>query len=156
MWTEWLEVLRGRRGLHAVGWVGLRLRKRVRPPKKRAMRDFAIALALLGAVVAALARVAFEDWRLGAGWAGYAVLYFGAALFVHPRPDSENTGWGGTLLDHPLRVTDDFNRALGFWYLALSPGRFVMESIVVFARWDSLPTLDEIVAENEVDPDFFE
>ncbi len=61
---------------------------------------------------------------------GAAIVYLCAGFALHPAPDDDNLGWGGGLLDNPLRYSDNANRLLLLFYLLLLPGRFVAEALV--------------------------
>jgi hypothetical protein len=65
---------------------------------------------------------------IGTAFAFYLLL----AFFLRPQADMDNIGWLGGLMDHPFRFSDDINRFLLFFQIALFPGRFVAESIVDF------------------------
>jgi hypothetical protein len=58
-----------------------------------------------------------------------AAIYLLFAHFIHPRPNRENLGWAGGLIDHPLRWSDDQNRMLLFLQVALFPGRFATAGV---------------------------
>ena len=54
-------------------------------------------------------------------WIGYFVL----ALFLRPKPNYENMGWAGGLIDNPFRYSDDINRSLFWANIYLYPGRIL-------------------------------
>lgn len=60
---------------------------------------------------------------------GGVVVYLLFSYYIHPRPNRENLGWAGGLIDHPLRWSDDQNRMLLFLQLALFPGRFATTGV---------------------------
>lgn len=54
-----------------------------------------------------------------------------------PQPDATNVGLLGGLIDHPFRISDDFNRMLIVLLVLLYPGRFISTTImqiIVFIR----------------------
>jgi hypothetical protein len=89
------------------------------------------------AVIAAVMLAAAIAWVVGAISSerdtGYALLalgiYCSIAYWVSPRPDYENVGLVGGVIDHPFRWSDDYNRLLVFVKVVLWPGRFVVVSI---------------------------
>lgn len=58
------------------------------------------------------------------------LLYLVFGYFVHIKPDSENIGWCGGLIDNPFRISDDINRFGLVLHVLLWPGRFVSEAVV--------------------------
>jgi len=58
--------------------------------------------------------------------AGYLLVSY----MIRPEADRHNLGWGGGLMDNPLRWSDDLNRGLMFLMIALWPGRFITEGLV--------------------------
>ena len=59
------------------------------------------------------------------GRLGLVVLYLATGLLVRPAPDTTNMGWLGGLMDHPFRISDDFNRLLLFTQVILFPGKVI-------------------------------
>lgn len=47
-----------------------------------------------------------------------------------PQPDASNVGLLGGLIDHPFRISDDFNRMLIVLLALLYPGRFISTTIM--------------------------
>lgn len=47
-----------------------------------------------------------------------------------PQPDATNVGLLGGLIDHPFRISDDFNRMLIVLLVLLYPGRFISTTII--------------------------
>jgi len=94
-----------------------------------------IAVVLLGVVAGfLLAATGGPDVRNAAIIAGVTMAYVVMGFFAHPRPDMSNLGWLGGLANNPFRLSDDMNRGLLFFSVALLPGRFVAESIVDLTR----------------------
>lgn len=88
-------------------------------------------------VVALGLSLASITWILSAtessGAAAIALLFvatycLGAYRFS-PRPDLDNVGWLGGLVDNPFRISDDYNRLLVVVAVVLWPGRFVTVSL---------------------------
>jgi hypothetical protein len=63
------------------------------------------------------------------------VVYCAIAYQVTPRPDFDNVGWAGGLIDHPFRWSDDVNRGLIFLGAVLWPGRFLTVSLRDLVRY---------------------
>ena len=58
------------------------------------------------------------------------LLYIGFSFFVIPRPDTDNLGWMGGMVNDPFRYTDDWNRSLVSLNHTLAPGRFIAGTIL--------------------------
>jgi len=61
-----------------------------------------------------------------------AVVYLLMGYFINPRPDYNNMGWLGGLIDDPFQFSDGYNRFLAFLKFFLLPGRFMAQSLVDF------------------------
>lgn len=61
----------------------------------------------------------------------YCVIAF---LFV-PKPDYSNVGWLGGLIDHPFRISDDINRVMLFFLIALYPGRLISRTFLTWVYY---------------------
>lgn len=59
-------------------------------------------------------------------------LYGLAGYWINPKPDYNNIGWLGGLIDHPFRFSDDINRHLIFMKIFLLPGRALAS---IFMSW---------------------
>ena len=96
-------------------------------PRVILARAIAAAILLAGVLTGI---VWFTD---GTGEAVVAFLvvgaYCSAGYWYAPRPDLENVGWLGGLVDHPFRWSDDVNRGLLVLRVVLGPGRFVTVSL---------------------------
>lgn len=57
------------------------------------------------------------------------IIYLLLGFFITPKPDYDNVGLMGGLIDHPFRISDDYNRALVFFKAFLWPGKFISVSI---------------------------
>jgi uncharacterized membrane protein len=55
--------------------------------------------------------------------------YLVAGYVIALRPDYDDVGWLGGLVNNPFRLTDNFNRWLVFLNAVLLPGRFVSTGI---------------------------
>lgn len=94
-----------------------------------------VAVALVAAVGVGIARIAQTATETIALAVAVAV-YCGIAYWVTPRPDPDNVGWAGGLVDHPFRWSDDVNRGLVFLRVVLWPGRFLTVSLRdIFRFW---------------------
>lgn len=68
-----------------------------------------------------------------AKWLFAFVFYLGVGYLIRPKPNYDNVGWLGGLMDNPFRWSDGYNRLL-IWVLVLFlPGRFMSTSLVEFA-----------------------
>lgn len=94
-----------------------------------------------------------QGWHSVTVSSGIVLLYIGISFFFIPRPDSDNLGWMGGLVNDPFHYSDDWNRILLFWRGLLAPGRFVAGTILdtaVFlgiAKSDPVPCSYEYFAE---------
>ena len=70
---------------------------------------------------------------------GSTLIYVALSYSLDPKPDTENLGWAGGLIDDPLRYSDDLNRSLMSLKILLGPGRFVAESVADMFIMDSRP-----------------
>ena len=112
---------------------GLQERWRAHPALVVACTFVSIA-ALIGAV-----------WLLlPYGWGALAALavYLLVAILVRPNPDLHDLGYMNGMVDNPFRISDDMNRALWIFKLALWPGRFVGESFRALAYLGDSPPSD--------------
>ena len=95
---------------------------RERPQRSRAaiLIRLVLAAAVLSAwlsfVIVKLAEMRLEP---AAWWVGGTFAYLLAGYHIHPEPNSENLGWWGGVIDHPLRWSDDVNRLLLFASIVL-------------------------------------
>lgn len=60
------------------------------------------------------------------------LVYCSLGYLLNPKPNYDNVGWFGGMMDNPFRISDDFNRFLIFIKIFLWPGRFITASIVDF------------------------
>ena len=83
-------------------------------------------LTLLG--VAILGLLIWGIFQLENKWQGFLLLlvYLLLSWWLSPQPDRSNMGWAGGIIDHPFRITDDFNRWLFFFALFLVPGKLIL------------------------------
>ncbi len=103
-----------RHGLGASFWVG-----------------FALAVLAIGAVHALIFTYAASLTLTAAATAAFITLvYLLCGYWLHPEPDMSSLGWAGGLIDHPFRYSDDINRSLLLFKVALWPGRRIAEGIV--------------------------
>jgi len=93
-------------------------------------RIWVILMVVLGLSFMVLAFYAIKQtpgsnrWGLIIGLIVYLVI----AFFITPEPDTNNLGWFGGLIDHPFRISDDFNRFLLVFYMLLLPGKLIVFS----------------------------
>ncbi len=59
-------------------------------------------------------------------------IYLLIAYNFKAKPDYENIGLFGTPINHPFRISDNFNRFLMFIEFILIPGRYISLSIINF------------------------
>jgi hypothetical protein len=83
-------------------------------------------LTLLGIGLFGIFSWAILQWEKP--WLGFLLLavYLLLARLLSPKPDTRNVGWFGGLVDHPFRISDDFNRWLLFFAVFLLPGKVVL------------------------------
>jgi hypothetical protein len=101
---------------------------------KVVMLRAAIAIVLIAAAGVGIARVANTASETIAILVA-AVVYCGFAYWLTPRPQYDNVGWAGGLIDHPFRWSDDLNRGLVFLSIILWPGRFLTVSLRDVVRY---------------------
>lgn len=63
---------------------------------------------------------------------GAMFIYCAVGYLIIPKPDYENIGWLGGLMDHPFRYSDDLNRFLIFLSAILYPGRFIATTVMMW------------------------
>ena len=79
--------------------------------------------------------VLFLSFNRGQNFSGFTftlfilIVYLLLGFFITPKPDYNNIGFLGGLIDHPFRFSDDINRFLFFLKLILLPARFASISI---------------------------
>jgi hypothetical protein len=94
----------------------------------------AVALALVTTVFMATAVVGpLASGRPGMT-AGVIGVYLLLGYFVRPRPDYDNMGWLGGVLNNPFRYSDDINQTLWVLRMLLWPGRWASTAIVELFR----------------------
>jgi len=80
-------------------------------------------------------------------------LYSLMAHYVRPRPNTDNMGWIGGMMNDPFQYNDNINRALFQLHCTLGPGRFAAAATIdALVGVGLLPerTVEHIVAEREV------
>lgn len=77
-------------------------------------------------------KIGVTDVKTTAVWGAIFIVYCVIAFFVRPEPDTSNMGWLGGLIDNPFRISDDMNRTILFFKIALLPGLFIAESTQQF------------------------
>ncbi len=60
----------------------------------------------------------------------FSAAYLVIAYWLRPAPEMSNLGIWGTMIDHPLRLSDDKNRFLVFLRVLLWPGRFISATVI--------------------------
>ncbi|MEW4456276.1 hypothetical protein AB1L30_26670 [Bremerella sp. JC817] len=87
-------------------------------------------------------------WQRIAVAAGGVLIYTGLAFFVVPRPNTDNMGWCGGMINNPFTYTDDCNQWLFCFYAVLGPGRLISGALLDvacelgFAQSDTMPEPD--------------
>lgn len=71
----------------------------------------------------------------GALAAGALMLYLVVGYFLRPRPNLDNVGLAGGLIDHPFRWSDDGNRFLWQLQIALFPGYLLARPVAEVFYW---------------------
>lgn len=59
-------------------------------------------------------------------------VYLFASFWISVKPNYENVGWLGGLINHPFRISDNFNRGLIFLQILLLPGKLLSQGMVIF------------------------
>lgn len=67
-------------------------------------------------------------------YVGGLFIYGLLGYWVHPKPDWQDMGCFGTLINNPFSISDNFNRALFFLFLFLLPARFISETFGDFTQ----------------------
>ncbi len=65
----------------------------------------------------------------------FGVIYLALSLFIHPKPNVNNMGWAGGLIDNPFRWSDDVNRFLLFFEGFLFPGKLMILFFRIIFFW---------------------
>lgn len=90
---------------------------------------FSLTVGLLPVVVGAALWAGsgepFQGFAAGAVYVAYLVVGY----VIRPNPDTSNVGMLGGLVDHPFRVSDDWNRFLVMLGLLLFPGYLLARPI---------------------------
>ncbi|TWT30029.1 hypothetical protein [Blastopirellula retiformator] len=64
---------------------------------------------------------------------GVEMMYVAIAFLFVPRPNYNNVGFLGGLVNNPWKYSDNYNRSLRTWRILLGPGRFISSAILDFA-----------------------
>ncbi|HVK09470.1 MAG TPA: hypothetical protein VM597_11900 [Gemmataceae bacterium] len=70
-------------------------------------------------------------------------MYLVLAFVFLPKADMSNLGWLGGMMDHPFRYSDDVNRAILFFRVALFPGRMLANALINPFRLDATVETEE-------------
>jgi hypothetical protein len=89
----------------------------------------AFAISLVATVVLFIVLLADGMVEMLGGILGLAI-YLCLGYVFRPKPNLENLGWFGGLMDNPFRLSDGYNRFLVWLFVLFLPGRFVSTSIV--------------------------
>ncbi len=65
----------------------------------------------------------------------FIAIYLFIAFFIKPKPNRENIGWFGGLIDHPFRWSDDVNRMILILEVLLFPGKCLLLSFRIVFFW---------------------
>ena len=98
-----------------------------RPPHEVEARG-TLALSLVGTAVLFIVLLADGTGEMVGGFVGLTI-YLGLGYMFRPKPDFENLGWFGGLMDNPFRFSDGLNRFLLSLLVLLLPARFVSTSL---------------------------
>ena len=102
-----------------------------RKPKLFIIIKFIVAVALItGAYVYVLPALSsfFETRHYKIGYLAFTiglVIYSVISFIVTPKPDYDDIGIAGGLIDNPFSYSDDINRFLIFLKILLLPGRII-------------------------------
>lgn len=72
------------------------------------------------------------NWKALLFRTGFLLLYLIAAFHLRISIPADNIGLWGTPIDHPFRISDDYNRFLVFVEVILLPGRLVSQGLYHF------------------------
>lgn len=98
--------------------------------KSEVWTHFGVSLVLLPSLLALVIWMAWPALlHAGIGCLGLGI-YCVLAYFLRPRPNHDNLGIAGGLVDHPFRYSDNINRQLVSLVVVLWPGRYLAESLV--------------------------
>ncbi len=65
----------------------------------------------------------------------FIAIYLFIAFFIKPKPNRENIGFLGGLIDHPFRWSDDVNRMILILEVLLFPGKCLLLSFRILFFW---------------------
>lgn len=85
-----------------------------------------IFVVMLGIIILAIATT-FKGVLIGGV---ITLIYCIMGYFAVPDPDMDDLGWAGGLINNPFRISDNINRTLLFFRIALAPGKFLAETLV--------------------------
>ena len=97
--------------------------------------EWLVPIRALISVLGLTALLVFLGIPNGAGATVGCLVYVVAGTLLRPKPDYSNVGWFGGLVDHPFRLSDDYNRFLIFLLLFLWPARVIGSGFVMLFRW---------------------
>lgn len=118
-----------------VGTVDGPLRQRVARTRGALILRSLGALMFLGLVLAAVVESSGPPTlRTVATTAVLLTAYSLLGYFARPKPDMDNVGLAGGLVDHPFRYSDDLNRTLLFVEVLLFPGQLLAETALDLLR----------------------
>jgi len=116
-----------------------------------------LASAVVGLMAAmATYTIPLEGWNLVASVSGSILIYVGLAFFVVPRPNADNLGWMGGMMDDPFRFSDDRNRWLLNMAILLAPGQFVAGTVLDVAAMFGVSSQGEAPTSFEAEPQYAE
>lgn len=61
---------------------------------------------------------------------GVEMIYVALSFFIVPRPNYDDMGYFGGLINNPWRYSDNYNRSLRDWNVLLGPGRFISSTML--------------------------
>jgi hypothetical protein len=93
------------------------------------LRDFVFAIVLVIAIVALTFWAAWPESLSILVTLVLFTVYCGIGYLVRVRPNFDNVGLAGGVIDHPLRLSDGANRALIRLALFLALGRYISHGL---------------------------
>lgn len=73
-----------------------------------------------------------QNWQERTPFFVVISVYIFASFWISVKPNYENVGWFGGLINHPFRISDNFNRSLIFLQIILLPGKLLSQGMVIF------------------------
>lgn len=101
-----------------------------RPPKNWVVLLWGLlAAAALFIALYWIVESSVHNWKILLLRTGMFLLYLIGSFHLRVHIPSHNIGLWGTPIDHPFRISDDYNRFLAFVEVILLPGRLVSQGL---------------------------